>query len=525
MLLYGILLFGTAMGIMFVPIVVSFALNFSIFKNKDYFTLSIYGLYMVFYMLLQMVFAYLNKRRIALIHKTKLEITGKYNVLVVGFREDPALFRHCLKSALALSRQENLNKVIVVIDGNTPEDTYMADIAREILGAEVIRTETLLSSSPRLEALDVLGTGALENKYICILQPHKGKRHALYSGLKMSCKDALVDGVLCTDSDTALGKDSLYYLANLLESNEKYGAVTGSVEIVNKNSFISLLSSYRYWFACNLERGYQSYNNCVLCVSGPLGLYRTACLDQFLDLWVNQTFMKKECSYGDDRHLTNNILLLGKRVGYTHLATCSTESPETFTRFFTQQIRWCKSSLREFMWNLKSIDKHSPWMAVDLIYQTVYSFVVLGSLIYILFFGSTFQLLIYFATLLLFNGFKGLYAFAMSGTLEYILFTFYGIVYICFLAPAKLYAGLTLGDTSWGTSVRAYTLKTKFKPEHLFLGLWNLVIFGGIAFNIYRNINEYTTVEYITISCIIGYILIVTLIIYLLSFRRSLTVK
>lgn len=514
--MHGVLLFATALTLMFVPLILAFVFNFSIFTSRDYFTLSIYGVYMVFYMCLQMLFACLNKRRVVGIHRNNLDVNGKYNLLVVGFREDPELFRNCLSSVLGLNRQENLNKVIVVVDGNEAEDTYMAEIAQEILGAYIIRTNELLSETlPGVLSV----TSALE-KYVCILQPHKGKRHALYTGLKISCEDPLVDGVLCTDSDTTLGRNALYYLSNLLESNENYGAVTGNVEIVNKTSFISLLSSYRYWFACNLERGYQSYNNCVLCVSGPLGLYRTDCLTQFLELWVNQKFMKKECTYGDDRHLTNNVLLLGKHVGYTHLATCFTESPETFARFFTQQVRWCKSSLREFVWNLKSIDKHSPWMTVDLIYQTIYSFVVLGSLIYIMFFGSTFQLLMYFATLLVFNGIKGLYAFALTKKLEYVLFTFYGLVYICFLAPAKLYAGMTLSDTDWGTSMRIQVLD-KSKPEHMFLALWNLVFFGGIGFNIYRNHKEYGLVQFIAVGCIGGYTLLVMLTIYGLSCRRN----
>jgi hyaluronan synthase len=513
-MIYGILMFGTVLSIMFIPIIISLSLNFSIFRSQGYFTLSVYGLYMVFYMCLQMIFAYFNRHRVLKINKDSPEISGKYNLLVVGFREDPILFRNCLKSIMELSHSENLHRIFVVIDGNEAGDEYMAKISHDILRANVIHMTELLSKDPEIDILD-----GSNSRYICILQPHKGKRHALYTGLKLSCQYDLVDGVLCTDSDTVLGKDSLYYLSNLLESDEKYGAVTGNVEIVNKNSFISLLSSYRYWFACNLERGYQSFNNCVLCVSGPLGLYKTECLNQFLELWVNQKFMKKECTYGDDRHLTNNILMLGKRVGYTQLATCFTESPETFSRFFTQQIRWCKSSIREFGWNLKSIDKHSPWMTIDLIYQTVYSFLVLGSLIYIMFFGSTFQLLVYFTTLMVINAMKGLYAYGMSGDPEYILFTFYGIVYICFLAPAKLYAGITLTDTDWGTSTRIQVLD-KLKPEHIFLVLWNLVIIGGVSFNIYRNHQDYGQLEIAIAGSVGGYIILVMLIIYGLSFRK-----
>lgn len=508
-MIYNILLATTAITVMFLPILLSFVFSFSIFQSREYFTLSIYGVYMIFYMLIQMIFAYLNKRRVEKIYENNPEISGKYNILVVGYREDPLIFKKCLESILLLDKKENINKVIVVIDGDERDDFYMAQMASDILGAEIVCSAPL-SSGPGVEI-------NLNNElYSCILQTHKGKRHALYTGLKLSCISPDVDGVLCTDSDTDLEKNSLYFLANLLESSDRYGAVTGNVKILNTDSFISYVSSLRYWFACNLERAYQSFNNCVLCVSGPLGLYRTECLREFLDPWLRQEFMGKEANYGDDRHLTNNVLLLGYRVGYTHLAECLTDTPETLSRFFTQQLRWAKSSLREFLWNVKSLDKHSPWMSIDLVYQTVYSFIVLGSLIYILFFGTTFQLLIYVATLLGFNGIKGLYASSITGNLKYSLFSFYGIIYISILAPAKLYAGLTLSDVSWGTSNRLDILN-KFEPKHLFLLLWNCIISAGIAFNIYMNQQE--TTEYIAIASVCGYILFLTYTICILSIK------
>lgn len=451
-------------------------------------------------MSVQIVFSYLNKRCVENVHKSNPQIHGKYNILAVGYREDPDLFKKCLKSLVDLENQENINKILIVIDGNDTEDNYMADIAREVVGACVINSQELLSQNS-----GCLDDFPLLEKVHCILQPHKGKRHALYTGLKLSC-DQKVDGVMCTDSDTELEAKSFYYLCNLLESKESYGAVTGNVKIINdKASIISYLSSLRYWFACNLERGYQSFNNCVLCVSGPLGLYRTECLEIFLQAWLDQKFLSKECTYGDDRHLTNNILLLGKKIGYTHLSGCLTDTPETIKRFFNQQNRWCKSSFREFVWNIKCLHKHSLWMTIDLIYQTLYSFIVLGSLVFILFFGTTFQLMFYMATLLVFNAIKGAYACVITGTLKYLLFTFYGIIYVSLLAPAKLYAGMTLGDVGWGTSSRLVVL-SGFEVKHIFLILWNMLIVSGVVYNFVTNF-PYRYEDILAIGCVLGYVL------------------
>lgn len=74
------------------------------------------------------------------------------------------------------------------------------------------------------------------------------------------------------DSDTKLDPAATVELVKVLESNERYGAVGGDVRILNaSDSFISFMSSLRYWMAFNIERACQSYFDCVSCISGPLG--------------------------------------------------------------------------------------------------------------------------------------------------------------------------------------------------------------------------------------------------------------
>lgn len=74
------------------------------------------------------------------------------------------------------------------------------------------------------------------------------------------------------DSDTKLDPLATVELCKVLESNQKYGAVGGDVMILNlKDSYISFMSSLRYWMAFNIERSCQSFFDCVSCISGPLG--------------------------------------------------------------------------------------------------------------------------------------------------------------------------------------------------------------------------------------------------------------
>lgn len=74
------------------------------------------------------------------------------------------------------------------------------------------------------------------------------------------------------DSDTKLDPLATVELVKVLESNTRYGAVGGDVMILNlKDSYISFMSSLRYWMAFNVERACQSFFDCVSCISDPLG--------------------------------------------------------------------------------------------------------------------------------------------------------------------------------------------------------------------------------------------------------------
>ena len=419
--------------------------------------ISLYGVYIFIYSMTQMLMAHINRAHVSSRYNTLPVSSLKYNILVVGYREDPEIFLDCMKSVKELSNSSKIQKIIVVIDGDSRDDYAMTRLFNKIF--------------PTGDCITGDVTDIPENRFICINQKHAGKRHVLYTGLRLSVK-MKVFGVLCTDSDTKLDKDCLDALSIELEASPDVGAVTGDVRITNSlDSLISFMSSIRYWFACNIERSYQSFNGNVLCVSGPLGVYRVSCISKFLDLWLNQKFMGSDCTYGDDRHLTNNILILGKKVKYTHLAKCNTDTPHELGVFFKQQTRWNKSSFREVLWTLRCLNNHSLMMGVDLIYQLFYSVIVIGSLCYIFIFGELITLLIYIGSVMLFNFIKGIYALYITKKLKYLFYSLYGFVYISILIPSRLYAALTMADTSWTISNNMH---------YYILGVWWSLLCAGL---------------------------------------------
>ena len=208
-------------AIVFTPLILS------VFIRTDYFLFSVYGICIALYSLVQVIFAYANRRSIERLTRRARTTNCMYNLLIVGYREDKDLFRKCLESMRHYLHDPKISKILVVIDGDSPEDEYMVDIFKSVFFADSVTIHGNIYITPVERA-------------ICVSQPHKGKRSALYTGFKFS--DLMnVTGVICTDSDTVFCENAVKNLAKIAEYSDSIGAVTGNVEITNKSNFISFI--------------------------------------------------------------------------------------------------------------------------------------------------------------------------------------------------------------------------------------------------------------------------------------------
>ncbi|OUM59288.1 glycosyltransferase family 2 protein [Piromyces sp. E2] len=503
-----------------------FIIGISVVKTALW-TLGFYGLIVVLHYIFQSIFAYLNYRKVTKNrnNRSKDWIGVSTGLLVVGYKEDPELFKGCLESIITINYARN-EKVIVIVDGNDTEDRYMGDIFAKVFSKwdhRVITTDFKIQdvgiSEPR--AIKLLEEVKKCTGPVCIMQPHHGKRSAMYTGfqLLLQCQ---VDAVVVTDSDTILDKDCIKELAFMLE--DKYvGAATGDVKIYNTNKMLSFLSSLRYWFAFNLERSCQSFHNCVTCVSGPLGIYRSEVLRKCLDRWINQKFLGSPCTYGDDRHLTNLTLALGVSVKYTPYAMCHTETPETFVRWVTQQTRWSKSFYREAIYAIKVCPTQSLWMTYELIFHTIYPYILIYSLVTLIYTGDFWQLITRVLTLFFMGGLKCIYALLLTRNPKFLLNFLYGIIYMIGFIPAKIQALLFLWDNGWGTSSRLKKSSSKC-TQFLIPFLWVAVLVVGVIVNVRRFIlsdtEKFETHHLVGILVMVG-ILIVAYIHYLIYQRMK----
>ncbi|NWX42434.1 HYAS3 synthase, partial [Steatornis caripensis] len=286
------------------------------------------------------------------------------------------------------------------------------------------------------------------------------------------------------DSDTVLDPACTAEMLRILEADPRVGGVGGDVQILNKyDSWISFLSSVRYWMAFNVERACQSYFGCVQCISGPLGMYRNALLQQFLEDWYHQTFLGSKCSFGDDRHLTNRVLSLGYQTKYTARSKCLTETPTRYLRWLNQQTRWSKSYFREWLYNALWFHKHHLWMTYESVVTGFFPFFLIATVIQLFYRGRIWNILLFLLTVQLVGIIKATYACFLRGNAEMIFMSLYALLYMSSLLPAKLFAIATINKSGWGTSGRR-TIVVNFVGL-LPVSVWVAVLLGGLAYTAY----------------------------------------
>jgi hyaluronan synthase len=332
---------------------------------------------------------------------------------------------------------------------------------------------------------------------VCFSQPHGHKRTAMFTAFAMSLYAFRTrDAVFTADSDTLIQDNGLDEMLTLLRSSPQIGGVTADVKIWNRaDSLLARLCSARYWFAFNIERACQSLWRCVACLSGPMSMYRACDLETILGPWNLQTFGGKVTTFGDDRHLTNQLLAHGLRTRYTHRTWCDSESPTTFVRWVAQQTRWSKSFFRETFWFPASFAYQAPWMLLETTIQTLYPFIMLINVFHFLFDtsgSSNWRPLIWIVTMFGIALFKSLLAVLISRDLWLLLFSFYGFIYFFGLLPSKIWALFTMNQTGWGTSARSSSerrrgqsfLQRSFHIGHLVI--WYVAVLVGVGFFIYK---------------------------------------
>lgn len=282
-----------------------------------------------------------------------------------------------------------------------------------------------------------------------------GKRKALYSGLKESRGDIIVT----VDTDSKIGRSAIRNIVIPLIRDKTTGAVAGRVAVLNeKQNFLTRMLSIRYSISFNFGRAYQSVYGTVFCCPGALTAYRKTVLQKFIKSWVNQKFLNTQCTYGEDRALTTQILKAGYMTKFQSNALVYTKVPTRFSQMVRMYVRWTRSYLREsilfakFMFS-KYRTKRRVLPIFDFFFLNIlhpFHIFSLGIVTYSFFIHPLF-ILRHISFLVIFSFLLSLYYLRTNKSLTFL----YGIPYALMTAFCMWwlvpFAALTMKNQSWLT--------------------------------------------------------------------------
>lgn len=292
-----------------------------------------------------------------------MDFTPGVTIIIPCFNEEQWIQRTIVS---CVNQDYPIDKLEVIVVDDCSSDRSVEQVA------EIIE---------RLHTEEARYNTAERVKYL--VQPvNLGKRHALARG----ALEAQHELVVFVDSDSFLDP---YAIRNLVQpfKDPKMGGVSGRTDVANTyTNNLTKMQSVRYYIAFRIMKAAEAVFDAVTCLSGPLACYRKEIVIEHMDEWLNQKFLGRRATFGDDRSMTN-FVLAKHRTGYQDSAICSTIVPNRYRTFLSQQMRWKRSWLREsivagtFMW------KKEPFVSVlfyiGLLVPVAAPVVVLYNMIYV----------------------------------------------------------------------------------------------------------------------------------------------
>jgi hyaluronan synthase len=199
------------------------------------------------------------------------------------------------------------------------------------------------------------------------LPANRGKRAALAAGFRLAKGEIVVT----VDSDSEIEPETLLAIAGPFR-DPRVGAVAGKVVVRNRSGLIPRMLHVRFVLSFDFLRSAQSMFRTVYCCPGALAGYRMSVVREVLPAWETQRFLGAECTYGEDRALTNAILAQGCDTVYQRTAVVRTVVPETYAQLCRMYLRWDRSYIREELRFARIVWRRPPlWRALALYESTV----------------------------------------------------------------------------------------------------------------------------------------------------------
>ncbi len=279
---------------------------------------------------------------------------------------------------------------------------------------------------------------------------NKGKREGMAECVRQSNKDI----VIFIDSDSFVDPEAARELVKYFVHND-VAAVAGHAYVANSDkNFLTKMQAVRYFVAFKAYKASESLFGVVTCCSGCCSAYRRSYMNEVMDEWLTQKFLGVQCTYGDDRSLTNYLLKKGYKTLFSDKAIAYTFVPDTFRKFIKQQFRWKKSWVREsliagkFMWKKNPIMSISFYLGVIL--PILAPVIVIRALVWYPYMTGNWPFYYLFGLVLMAIVY-GLYYYIYTKDRKWVYGVLFAAFYTIILIWQLPWAILNLRDARWGT--------------------------------------------------------------------------
>ncbi|MDX1779740.1 MAG: glycosyltransferase [Thalassovita sp.] len=261
--------------------------------------------------------------------------TPAVTVIIPAFNEATTIERS-IRSAL---ESDYPNFEVVVIDDGSTDDT-----------ASLVVDNFL--SDPRVS----LWSGANHGKWFA-------------ENLAMGVSETPI--VIVVDADTLIAPDAIRLLVQPFK-DERVGAVAGTVEIGNRDNFLTACQVIEYLHTQHvIRRAYETFNG-IIVVPGAIGAWRMSA--------IRRAGGVSGETVTEDADLTVAVHRAGYRVAYQPTARSYTEAPNTVHGFLRQRLRWSFGMFQVSWKHKRSILEGLPVGFISIIDAVWYALVT--SLIY-----------------------------------------------------------------------------------------------------------------------------------------------
>jgi len=254
------------------------------------------------------------------------EQAPRLSIVIPAYNEG-AMIRQAVEACVRAEYPHDRLEIILVNDGSTDDTALHVELARR--------------ECPELVQVIHLPANA-------------GKRAALAAGFARATGDILVT----VDSDSVIERGALLAITGPFR-DPRVGAVAGKVCVLNRfHSILPRMLHVRFVLSFDFLRSVQSSYGTVYCCPGALSAYRATVIARLVPAWLRQRFLGGECTIGEDRALTNDVLAIGYKAVYQRTAVVHTVAPETYGKLCKMLLRWDRSYIREelrlwkIMWTL-----------------------------------------------------------------------------------------------------------------------------------------------------------------------------